>query len=185
MKSGSVVKGCFQRRNTAQILSVPLEGSSRSAPLLKSPLHNSESEDSTFRSKLPSSVEALTEPPIELEKSFREEMDVGRDAGGVVCLLRRNIREKLKSICSVSRLYVVSWEEAGETASSTRDVGRALSTESGTGVREIFDGTWQDGSEEAGQFWQDEGRPDSFKVTRSVMKPADPFIQRSYRLFHK
>ena len=70
---------------------------------------------------------------MELEVSFREDLDVGRDAGRVVCLSRRKILEKLTSLCPFSRLYVVSWEEADETASSTRDQGRALSTESGTG----------------------------------------------------
>ena len=75
----------------------------------------------TCRSKLPSSVEVSTESPRELEESFHDDLDVGRDAGRVVCLSSRKILKKLKSLCPLSRLYVVSWEEAGETASSTRD----------------------------------------------------------------
>ena len=120
-------------------------------------------EDSTFLSRLPSSVEVSTEPPRELEESFRDELDIGRDAGRVVCLSMRKILKKLKSLCSLSRLYVVSWEEAGETASSTPDQGRALSTER-TGVLRIFGGTWQDGSEDAGQFRHDEVGPYSFEI---------------------
>ena len=74
----------------------------------------------------------------------------------------RKILEKLKSLCSLSRLYVASWEGAGETASSTRDQGRALSTENEAGTREILDSTGQDSSEDARQSWHDEGRPDTF-----------------------
>ena len=43
--------------------------------------------------------------------------------------------------------------------------GRALSTESEAGAVGIFDGTWQDGSEDAEQFWHDEGGSDSFKIS--------------------
>ena len=38
-------------------------------------------EDSTFQSRRPSSVEVSTEPPRELEKSSRDDLDIGRDAG--------------------------------------------------------------------------------------------------------
>ena len=47
--------------------------------------------------------------------------------------------EKLKSLCSLSRLDVVSWEGAGETASSTLYQIRALSTENEADVLGIFD----------------------------------------------
>ena len=50
---------------------------------------------------------------------------------------------------------MVSCEGAGETASSTRDQGRALSTEDEASALEIFDST------DAVQFWHDEGVPDS------------------------
>ena len=49
--------------------------------------------------------------------------------------------------------------DAGETASSTRDQRRALTTENETGDLGIFEGTWQDGSEDAAQFRHDEGVP--------------------------
>ena len=38
-------------------------------------------EDSTFRSRRPSSVEVSAQPPKELEESFRDDLDIGRDAG--------------------------------------------------------------------------------------------------------
>ena len=72
----------------------------------------------------------------------------------VVYLHMRKIFEKLKSLYSLSRLGVVSW-------ASTRDQGRALSTENEAGALGIFDNPWQDGSEDAVQFWHDEGGPDS------------------------
>ena len=68
--------------------------------------------DSTFPSRLPSSVEISTEPPRELEESFRDDPDINMDTGRVVCLSVRKILEKLKSLCSLRRLYVVSWERA-------------------------------------------------------------------------
>ena len=83
------------------------------------------------------------------------------DAGRIVCISMRKVIDKLESLCSLSRLYVVSWRDAGETASSTRDQGRASSTESQTADPGIFDGTWQDGSEHAAQFRHDETVPDS------------------------
>ena len=70
-------------------------------------------------------------------------------SGGVVCLSMRKILEKLKSLCSLSRLYVSSREGAGETASSTRDQGRALSTENVAGPRGISDSIGQDSLEDA------------------------------------
>ena len=60
---------------------------------------------------------------------------------------------------------VVSRKGAGETASSTRDEGKALSTENEAGALGIFDNPWQDGSEDAVQFWHDEGGPDSLAST--------------------
>ena len=45
------------------------------------------------------------------------------------------------------------------------DPGKALSTENEASALGIFDGTWQDGSEDAGQFWHDERGPDSFKIS--------------------
>ena len=62
---------------------------------------------------------------------------------------------------------MVSWRDAGETASSTRDQGRASSTESQTTDPGIFDGTWQDGSEDAAQFRHDETVPDSLGQERA------------------
>ena len=82
--------------------------------------------------------------------------------GLVVCLSVRKIHEKLKSPRPLSPLFVVSWEGAGETASSTRDQGRAWSTENEAGTRGISDSTGQDSSQDARQCWHDEGRPDSF-----------------------
>ena len=52
------------------------------------------------------------------------------------------------------------------------DLGRALSTESEAGALRLFDGTWQDGSEDAGQFWHDEGGLDSFKILPAEGKPS-------------
>ena len=52
------------------------------------------------------------------------------------------------------------------------DPGRALSTESEAGVMGIFGGTWQDGSEDAGQFWHDEGGTDSFKILPAENKSS-------------
>ena len=66
-------------------------------------------------------------------------------------------------------------EEAGETASSTWDQGRALSTENEAGALGIFDGTWQDGSEDARQSWHGEGRPDS---CASVVKDRNASRER-------
>ena len=43
------------------------------------------------------------------------------------------------------------------------DRGRALSIESEAGALGIFDGTWQDGSEDAGQFRHDEGGPEQLR----------------------
>ena len=40
-----------------------------------------------------------------------------------------------------------------------------MSTESEAEALGIFDGTWQDGSEDAEHFWHDEGGTDSFKVS--------------------
>ena len=57
---------------------------------------------------------------------------------------------------------VVSREGAGETASSTRDEGKALSTENEAVTLGIFDNPWQDCSEDAVQFWHDESGPDRF-----------------------
>ena len=51
-------------------------------------------------------------------------------------------------------------EDTGETASSTRDQVRALSTENEAGALRIFDNTGQDGPEDAAPFWHDEGGPD-------------------------
>ena len=45
------------------------------------------------------------------------------DAGRVVCLSVREILEKLKSLCSLRRHHLALVEEAGETASSTREQG--------------------------------------------------------------
>ena len=73
----------------------------------------------------------------------------------------RNILEKLKSLCSLRRLHMAPVEEAGETASSTREQGRALSAETEAGARGTFGDTWQGGSKNAAPFWQDEGGPDS------------------------
>ena len=119
-------------------------------------------EDSTLRSRLPSSVEVSTEPPRELEESFRDDLDIGMDAGRVVCLSVRKVLEKLKSLCSLRRFHTASTEKAGETASSTRDQGRALSTENEAGALGIFDNPWQDGSEDTARFRHDEGGLDSF-----------------------
>ena len=69
----------------------------------------------TFRSRLRSSVTIPNEPPRELEESIRGDLEIGMDAGRVVYLSVRKILKKLKSICSVSRLCVVSWEGTGET----------------------------------------------------------------------
>ena len=79
----------------------------------------------------------------------------------VSCVAIRKILEKLKSICPSRRLHVAPMEEAGETASSTWDQVRALSTENEAGALGISDSTWQDGSGGARQSWHDEGRPDS------------------------
>ena len=76
-------------------------------------------------------------PPVEgdLEEMSRDDADVGMDVGRVVLLCVRNIFEKLKSLCSLRRLHVVPLKEAGETAASTREKGRALSTENEAGTR--------------------------------------------------
>ena len=60
-------------------------------------------EDLTFRSRLPSSVGLSTEPPREFEESNRDDLDIGMDAGRVVCLSMGKSLQKLKSICSRSR----------------------------------------------------------------------------------
>ena len=116
-------------------------------------------------------------PPVEgdLEVMSRDDLDVGMDVGRVVCLSVRNIFEKLKSLCSLRRLHVVPLKEAGETASSTRDQGRALSTENEAGTRGILDSTGQDSLEDTKQSWHDEGRPDSFA---SVVKDRNASRRR-------
>ena len=55
-------------------------------------------EDSTCWSRHPSSVEVSTEPPRELEESFRDDLDTGMNAGHVVYLSLRKILKKLKSL---------------------------------------------------------------------------------------
>ena len=55
-------------------------------------------------------VEVSTEPPSELEESFRDDLKNGMDAGRVVCFSMKKILKKLKRLCPLSRLYVVSWE---------------------------------------------------------------------------
>ena len=52
------------------------------------------------------------------------------------------------------------------------DPGRALFTASEAGALGIFDGTWQDGSEDAGQFGHDEGGPDSFQISPAEGKSS-------------
>ena len=64
----------------------------------------------------------------------------------VGCRSMRKILEKLKSLWSLSRLYLVSGEGAGESASSTWDQGRVLSLESQADTKRIF------GQHRAGQF---------------------------------
>ena len=94
------------------------------------------------------------------------------------------ILEKLKSLC----LDVVSWEGAGETTSSTTDQGRALSTENEAGAMGIFDNPWQDGSEDAVQFWHDEGGPDSLASAvedESAPRRRKPSTSTSSRIVPK
>ena len=117
-------------------------------------------EDSTFPSRLPSSAEISTEPPKELEDSFRDDLDINMDTRRVVCVSVRKILEKLKSLCSLRRLHMAPVAEAGEAASSTREQGRALSAENDAGARGTFDDTWQGGPKDAAPFWHDEGGPD-------------------------
>ena len=64
--------------------------------------------------------------------------------------------------------------EEGETASSTWDQGRALSTENESGTRGILDSIGQDSWEDVRQSWHDGGGPDSFA---SLLK--DAFLQAS------
>ena len=72
------------------------------------------------------------------------------------CTRGEHIPSNLKSLCSLSRLYAISWKGAGETASSTWDQGRVLSIENQADTR------GNRGQHRAGQFsWHDEGRPDS------------------------
>ena len=52
------------------------------------------------------------------------------------------------------------------------DPGRALSTESEAGALGIFDGTWQDGSEDVAQFWHDDVEPDSSKISPAEGKSS-------------
>ena len=122
-------------------------------------------EDSTFRSRLPSSLEVGQCSRIGENRCSNSAPDSGehipsnlvingmvsesQGCGRVVCLSMRKILEKLKSLCSLSRLYVFSREGAGETASSTRDQGRALSTENVAGPRGILDSIGQDSLEDA------------------------------------
>ena len=98
--------------------------------------------DSTFRSRLPSSVGVGQCSRIGENRRSHSALDSGEHipsncvingmvsesegCGRVVRLSVRKILEKLKSLCSLSRLYVASWEGAGETASSTRDQGQGL-----------------------------------------------------------
>ena len=94
------------------------------------------------------------------------------DTGRVVRLSVRKILEKLKSLCSLRRLYVVSREGAGETASSTLDQGKALFTENEASALGIFDNTRQNGSEDAAPFWHDEGGPDRWaSAVEDKMEP--------------
>ena len=52
----------------------------------------------------PPRVEVSTEPPRELGESFRNDLQIGIDAGRVVCFSMRKILKKLKSLCPLSRL---------------------------------------------------------------------------------
>ena len=106
-------------------------------------------EDSTFPSRLPSSAEVSTEPPRELEESCRDDQDINIDTGRVVCPPVRKILEKLKSLRSLRRLYVVSLE--GGRRNSVINPG-TLSTENEAGAQGIFDNTGQDSSEDASHF---------------------------------
>ena len=81
--------------------------------------------------------------------------------GRVVCRSMRKIREKLKSLCSLSRLSVLSGEGAGETASSTQDQGRVLSTENQADSRESWTAPGRTVRRTQGGSWHDEGRLDS------------------------
>ena len=132
------------------------------------PLDN---EDSTLRSRLPSSAEISTGPPRELEESFPDDLDVNMAARRVVCVAVRKILEKLKSLCSLRRLHVAPMEGAGETASSTQEQGRALSAENEAGALGTFDDTWHYGSEDAAPFWHDEGGPDSLALAEDKIVP--------------
>ena len=60
------------------------------------------------RPRPPPQVEVSTKPPRELEESFRNDREIGMDAGRVVCFSMRKNLKKLK-IRPLSRLYVVSW----------------------------------------------------------------------------
>ena len=68
-------------------------------------------EDPTSRPRPPPPVEVSTEPPRELEEPSRDDLDIGMDAGHVVCLSTRKTVEKLKSFCSLSRLHVLLSKE--------------------------------------------------------------------------
>ena len=134
-------------------------------------------EDLTFRSRLPSPVEvgqcsrigedqcsdSAPDNREHLPSNCVIEELVSESQGcvRVVCRSMRKILEKLKSLCSLSRLYVVSGKGAGETASSTQDQGWVLSIESQADTLGILDTTGQDSSEVARRSWHDEGRPDS------------------------
>ena len=133
--------------------------------------------DWTFRSRLPSSVDvgqcsrigesqcsdSALDSEVSMFLQIVSSMGWCRSLQGVdvSCVFLQGKLEKLKSLCSLSRLYVVSGEEAGETASSTRDQGRVLSTENQADSRGILDSTGQDSSEDARRSWHDEGRLDS------------------------
>ena len=73
-------------------------------------------------------MEVSTDPPRDLEESFRHDLDIGMKAGRLACFSIGKIFKKLKSLGSLGRLDGGSWKEAGETASSSRDQSRALST---------------------------------------------------------
>ena len=97
-------------------------------------------EDLTLRSRLPSSVEVGQCSRIGEDQCSDSVTDNGehfpsncvikgmvsesQECVRVVCRSMRKILEKLKSLCCLSRLYVVSGERAGETASLTPDQGR-------------------------------------------------------------
>ena len=116
----------------------------------------------------------------QVDELFRDDLDVGMDAGRVACFSVRKIFEKLKSLCPLRRLHVAPWEEAGETASSTRNQGRVLSTENEGSTRGIVDSTGQDSSEDAKQSWHDEGGPDSFAT---VVKDRNASRRRQANTF--